>query len=79
MMQYAAITLCPDGGIVRHEETQEVANVLIGEFESLQDAVHQACITLNCCVLNPVDRGIISKGRGKGGFMLVTTQELVSA
>ncbi|MFB9135704.1 hypothetical protein ACFSJQ_18560 [Vibrio olivae] len=78
-MQYAAITLCPDGGIVRHEDTQEVANVLISEFDSLQDAVNQACIVLNCNVLNPADRGIISKGHGKGGFMLVTTQELVSA
>ncbi len=75
-MQYAAIALCPDGGIVRHEDTQEVANVLIGDFESLTDAVNQACRALDCSVMHPLDRGIISKGRNKGGYMLITTQEL---
>ncbi len=75
-MQYAAVMLCPDGGIIRQQETKEVANVLIGDFDSLQDAVNQACLDLGCSVLAPVNRGIISKGRGKGGFMLVTTQDL---
>ncbi|CAM2802139.1 Phage protein [Vibrio neptunius] len=78
-MQYAAIALCPDGGIIRHEDTQEVANVLIGDFESMADAVNQACSVLDCCVIPPVDRGILSKGSGKGGYMLVTTQELEAA
>ncbi|MFS1930552.1 hypothetical protein BCU25_016290 [Vibrio cyclitrophicus] len=75
-MQYAAIALCPSGGIIRHEETQEVANVLVGDFDSRIDAVNQACRDLDCCVMHPVDRGVISKGRGKGGYMLMTTQEL---
>lgn len=75
-MQYSAIQLCPDGGIVRHPDTQEVANVLIGDFETLTDAVNQACSTLDCSVMHPLDRGIISKGRNKGGYMLITTQEL---
>lgn len=75
-MQYSAIQLCSDGGIVRHEDTQEVANVLIGDFESMTDAVNQACRDLDCSVMHPLDRGIISKGRNKGGYMLVTTQEL---
>ena len=75
-MRYAAITLGPDGGIIRHEDTQEVANVLIGDFESMTDAVNQACNVLDCSVIQPVNKGIISKGRGKGGYLLVTTQEL---
>ncbi|WP_217510839.1 hypothetical protein [Vibrio metschnikovii] len=75
-MHYAAVMLCPSGGIVRHEETQQVANVLIGDFESMLDAVNQACRDLDCSVLHPVNRGIISKGRGKGGFMVITTQDL---
>lgn len=75
-MQYAAVMLCPSGGVVRHEETQHVANVLIGDFESMLDAVNQACRDLDCSVLHPVNRGIISKGRGKGGFMVITTQDL---
>ncbi|WP_375751572.1 hypothetical protein [Vibrio sp. HN007] len=75
-MMYSAVRLCPEGGIVRHEDTQEVANELIGDFESMTDAVNQACRTLGCCVMHPVDKGLISKGRGKGGYMLVSTQEL---
>ncbi|EKO3982988.1 MULTISPECIES: hypothetical protein [Vibrio] len=75
-MQYAAVMLCSDGGVIRHEQTQEVANILIGDFESMQDAMNQACRDLDCCVMNPCEKGIISKGRGKGGYLLVTTQEL---
>lgn len=72
-MQYAAVMICPNGGIIRHEDTQEVANVLVGDFDSLEDAIQQACIDLNC---KPLRKEVISKGRGKSGFMLVTTQEL---
>lgn len=72
-MQYAAVLLCPDGGVIRHEETFEVANILVGDFESYDDAIQQACSTLECKHLH---RGVISKGPGKSGFMLVTTQEL---
>lgn len=75
-MEYAAVRLCPEGGVIRHEDTQEVANVLVGDFDSMQDAVNQACRDLDCVVMHPREKGIISKGRGKGGFMLVTTQEL---
>ena len=72
-MQYAAVMLCPDGGIIRHQDTQEVANVLVGDFESMDDAINQACQDLSCSHLH---KGVLSKGTGKGGFMLVTTQEL---
>ncbi|MBY7903047.1 hypothetical protein KW507_10810 [Vibrio fluvialis] len=72
-MQYAAVMLCADGGVIRHEQTQEVANILIGDFDSMDDAVNQACADLDCKHLR---NGVISKGEGKPGFMLVTTQEL---
>ncbi|NOH60306.1 hypothetical protein [Vibrio sp. RE88] len=72
-MQYAAIALCPDGGIVRHKITQEVACEMVGSFESLTQAIEQACNSLNCTHLA---KGVLSKGEGKGGYMLVTTQEL---
>ncbi|EPM7943092.1 hypothetical protein ACTQ8U_000781 [Vibrio fluvialis] len=75
-MQYAAVMLCSDGGVIRHEQTQEVANILIGDFDSMQDAMNQACRDLDCIVMHPREKGIISKGRGKGGYLLVTTQEL---
>ncbi|OXX29103.1 MULTISPECIES: hypothetical protein [Vibrio] len=72
-MQYAAVMLCADGGIVRHEETFEPANVQVGDFESMDAAIDQACLDLNCTHLH---KGVISKGKNKGGFMVVTTQEL---
>lgn len=75
-MQYAAVMLCPEGGVIRHDQTQEVANILVGDFDSMEDAISQACSDLDCSVLPPSENGIISKGRGKGGYMLVTTQEL---
>ncbi|MCK8064620.1 hypothetical protein [Vibrio sp. 1CM7H] len=65
--------LCPDGGIIRHEDTQQVANVMVGDFDSLDQAIEQACVSLSCTHLS---KGVLSKGNGKGGFMLVTTQEL---
>ena len=72
-MEYSAVFLCPSGGIVRHEETQQVANVQVGEFDSMDDAVNQACLPLECTHLY---KGVISKGEGKSGFMVVTNQEL---
>ena len=72
-MEYSAVLLCPSGGIVRHEETQQVANVQVGDFDSMDDAVNQACLTLECTHLN---KGVISNGEGKSGFMVVTNQEL---
>lgn len=72
-MQYAAIMLCPDGGIIRHEDTLEVANVMVGDFDSLDQAIEQASVSLSCIHLT---KGVLSKGYGKGGYMLVTTQDL---
>lgn len=72
-MMYAAVQLCPEGGIVRHEDTEEVACVEVGDFDSMEDAVTGACTTLNCAHLRNC---LITKGRGKGGYMLVLTQDL---
>lgn len=75
-MQYTAIKLCPDGGIVRHPETSDVANIMVGDFDTLQDAVNQACQTLDCSVMHPLGSGLISRGRDRGGYLIITTQEL---
>lgn len=58
-MQYAAVMLCPDGGIIRHEDTLEVANVMVGDFDSLDQAIEQACVSLSCIHLT---KGVLSKG-----------------
>ncbi len=75
-MQYTAVELNPEGVVIRHSKTQEVANVMVGDFDSMKDAVNQACRDLDCVVMHPLGSGMISKGRNKGGYMLVTTQEL---
>lgn len=72
-MTYAAAHLTPDGQLIRHEETAEIMNIQIGEFETEQDAIDQACLTLNC---QHVINGIVLKGQNQGGFMIVNTQEL---
>lgn len=72
-MQYAAVMLCPGGGVIRDEETQEVANVLVGDFESYELAIEQACCTLDCTHLH---KGVISRGANKGGFLVISTQEM---
>ncbi len=72
-MMFAAVQLCPSGGIVRHEETYEVANILVGEFPTMEDAIKQACTNLECTELH---NGVISKGYGQSGYMVVTIQEL---
>ncbi|WP_375750923.1 hypothetical protein [Vibrio sp. HN007] len=72
-MMYSAVRLCPDGGVVRHPDTQEVANETVGDFDSIEDAIKQACETFKCIQLKDE---VISKGRFKGGYMVVSTQEL---
>ncbi len=72
-MQYSAVRLCPEGGIVRHTDTQEVANELVGDFDTMEEAIQQACKTLKCTHLR---NGVISLGYGKGGYMIVDIQEL---
>jgi len=74
-MEYSAVLLCPGGGIVRHEDTQQVANVYVGDFETMEDAVNQACLSLECTHLH---KGVLSKGEGKSGYMLVDHQDLES-
>lgn len=72
-MQYAAVKLGPSGAVIRHAKTQEVANVFLGDFDSLDHASAQACVVLKCTCYKS---GLLRKVEGGGGFLLVTTQEL---
>ncbi|WED29028.1 hypothetical protein L3V77_24150 [Vibrio sp. DW001] len=72
-MMFAAVSLCPMGGIVRDEETMEALTEEVGNFESENEAIAHACLNLQCDHLH---NGVISRGKGKGGYMVVTTQEL---
>lgn len=72
-MEYVAVSLNSGGGVVRHAETSEVMNKHLGDFDSMEDAIEGACATLECKHLH---KGVLSKGKDQGGYMLVTTQEL---
>ncbi len=72
-LTYAAAFLDAEGQLIRNKHTAEIMNVQIGEFENQQDAIDQACLDLEC---HHKLNGILLKDDNKGGFMLVTTQEL---
>ncbi|MEZ8230685.1 hypothetical protein AB4166_02310 [Vibrio splendidus] len=75
MLSYVAVALNSGGGVVRHDETNEVKNVLLGEFDSPEPAIDTACALFNCQhVLN----GVIIKGNHTGGHMIMDTQELTA-
>ncbi|HCE1574320.1 TPA: hypothetical protein ACF39K_002241 [Vibrio parahaemolyticus] len=71
-MQYVAIRLFGDGAMKRHKHTQESETTALGDFDSLDDAVNQACELLNC---NHIRHGVLSEVEGLGGFIVVDAQE----
>ena len=72
-MEYFALRLFGDGAMKRHAKTFEPEVTKLGNFDSLDDAVKQACAQLDC---NHLLRGILSQGEGTGGYMIVDAQEL---
>lgn len=72
MMNYLAVVLCTDGGIARNAETEEVMNMPLGEFESREHAIENACVQLEC---THAKNGVLLKGENKGGFLICDTQE----
>tara|TARA_Y100000588_G_scaffold122336_1_gene134039 strand:+ start:1952 stop:2182 length:231 start_codon:yes stop_codon:yes gene_type:complete len=73
MLNYVAVALNNGGGVVRHDETNEVKSVVLGEFDSLEPAIDTACKLFNC---QHVMNGVIIKGNHTGGHMIMDTQEL---
>ncbi|WP_045420028.1 hypothetical protein [Vibrio jasicida] len=72
-MEYFALRLFGDGAMKRHAKTFDPEVTKLGDFDSLEDAVKQACAQLDC---NHLLRGILSQGEGAGGYMIVDAQEL---
>lgn len=72
-MQYVAVALNSGGGVVRDDETCEVKNVLLGEFDAPEPAIELACERFTCIhVMN----GVLIRGNHTGGHMVMDTQEL---
>lgn len=74
-MQYVAIRLFGAGAIKRHKQTLAPQTTALGEFDCLDDAVNQACQQLSC---HHVRHGLLSRGEGEGGFIVVDAQEFTA-
>ncbi|MFL7010926.1 hypothetical protein [Enterovibrio norvegicus] len=72
MINFLAIYLNTDGAIVRDKDTAEVMNIQLGEFNSKDIAIEQACRQLEC---SEVIGDVLMKGNDRGGFQVVDAQE----
>ncbi|MUK70317.1 hypothetical protein [Aliivibrio fischeri] len=72
MLHFLAVVLNSGGGVVRDDESKEIQVKELGEFESKELAINNACESLNC---EHVTRGIIVRGNNTGGYMVCDTQE----
>ncbi|SGY87712.1 hypothetical protein [Moritella viscosa] len=71
-MMYLAIALCPSGSMREHPKTHELRTVEVGECETKQDAIDNACLQLNC---RQLFRGVIGRPKGQGGYLVLNAQE----
>ncbi|OOE45104.1 hypothetical protein [Salinivibrio kushneri] len=72
-MQYYAIQLSGDGGVVRHPETEEPKAIEVGDLDDMQAAIDQACQQLEC---RHIFKGVITRGNGLGGYLVADAHEL---
>ncbi|SGY87572.1 Hypothetical bacteriophage protein [Moritella viscosa] len=79
---YFAIEVCPDGGTIRDGQTHEPRTVEIGECDTKQDAIDNACQQLDCQQLDcqqldcrQLFRGVIGRPKGKGGYVVLNAQD----
>ncbi|MGF1696573.1 hypothetical protein L4C54_12940 [Vibrio lamellibrachiae] len=70
-MRFIAAYLNSGGGVVKNDNG-EVMNLELGEHETQQLAIDNACEQLNC---QHSINGVILKGNNTGGFMVVDAQE----
>lgn len=74
-MEYFALHYFGDGAMRRHPNTFEPRVTPLGEFDSMDDAVKQACADLDC---NHLLRGVLSHKGGKAGYIVMDAQELAA-
>ena len=75
MLRFLAVFLNSGGGVVREGDTQEVRTHELGEFESKELAIANACLELNC---EHITNGVLIRGDHTGGFMICDTQEFAA-
>lgn len=72
MLNFLAVVLNSGGGMVRDIETDELRVKELGEFESRELAIDNACAQFSC---EHITKGVIVRGNHTGGFMVCDTQE----
>lgn len=73
-MRYLAAYLNSGGGVVKNDNGQ-VMNLELGEYETHELAIQNACEQLSC---QHTINGVIVKGGNTGGFMIVDAQEFAA-
>ena len=73
-MNYIAIYVGTDGKIMCNEQTREVVNISLGDMNSPELAMQEACSLLDCY---PLQNGLIWKKSGIGGFLIHDAQEVI--
>lgn len=74
-MMYFAVQVCPAGGTVREPKTCEPRTVEIGDHDSKQNAVDEACQKLDC---RQLFRGVIGRPNGGGGYIVLNAQDFAA-
>ena len=74
-MEYFALHYFGDGAMRRHPETFDPKVTPLGEFDTIDEAIKQACAQLNC---NHLTRGVLSYKGGKAGYIVLNAQELTT-
>ncbi len=75
MLNFLAVVLNSGGGMVRDVETDEIRVKELGEFESKELAIDNACALFSC---EHITKGVIVRGNHTGGFMVCDTQEFAA-
>ncbi|AZL84359.1 hypothetical protein EIJ81_06805 [Aliivibrio salmonicida] len=75
MLRFLAVVLNSGGGVVRDAKTDEIQIKELGEYESKELAIDNACVQLQC---EHITNGMLVRGNHTGGFMICDTQEFAA-
>ena len=75
MLCFLAVILNSGGGVVRDTKSNEIQMKELGEFESKELAIDNACAQLQC---EHITNGVLIRGNHTGGYMVCDTQEFAA-
>lgn len=72
-MNYFAVSLGADGGVVHDHQTGEIKKVVVGDFKHCRYAIQNAKMQLQH---TSEYKGVLIKGDNQGGFFICDAQEI---